>query len=199
MGFRFRKTFKLGPFRFTSSKSGISGSFGVKGFRVTRRADGKTQTTVSIPGTGISHVSTHGSVEKKEPAIIRVQEIISRYEFVTFYLDNSCEKNPDGQKRQDILYCFKMRRPPFEHAAELSLLSDSDAPEQIQVAINGMVVGDVPPAIAAQLNEQWDRIDAVTAMDVEGRRGEYRAYTYVRLLREEALGVAHRDENPGRP
>ena len=55
MGFRFRKSFGFGPFRTTISKSGISTSVGVKGARITKRADGKTQTTVSIPGTGISH------------------------------------------------------------------------------------------------------------------------------------------------
>lgn len=63
MGFRFRKSVKVGPFRFTASKSGVSASFGGKGARVTKRADGKTQTTVSIPGTGVSYTST--SREKK--------------------------------------------------------------------------------------------------------------------------------------
>lgn len=63
MGFRFRKSFGFGPFRTTISKSGISTSVGVKGVRITKRADGKTQTTVSIPGTGISHVSTDSDPE----------------------------------------------------------------------------------------------------------------------------------------
>lgn len=60
MGFRFRKSFKAGPVRFTMSKSGISSSVGVKGFRVTRTAKGKTRTTASIPGTGISYVKESG-------------------------------------------------------------------------------------------------------------------------------------------
>lgn len=63
MGFRFRKSFGFGPFRTTISKSGISTSVGVKGARITKRADGKNQTTVSIPGTGISHVSTDSDPE----------------------------------------------------------------------------------------------------------------------------------------
>lgn len=63
MGLRVRKTVKLGPFRWTISKSGISGSVGVKGYRVTKLANGKTMRTTSIPGTGISHVS----VEKPKP------------------------------------------------------------------------------------------------------------------------------------
>lgn len=67
MGFRFRKSFGFGPFRTTISKTGVSTSVGVKGARITKRADGKTQTTVSIPGTGISHVST-SSGKQAEPA-----------------------------------------------------------------------------------------------------------------------------------
>lgn len=66
MGIRFRKSFGKGPIRVTISKSGVSTSVGVKGARITRRADGKTQTTVGIPGTGISYTS--GSSERRSPA-----------------------------------------------------------------------------------------------------------------------------------
>lgn len=55
MGFRFRKTKKIGPFSFTLSKSGISASVGVPGLRVTKTAAGNVRTTASIPGTGISY------------------------------------------------------------------------------------------------------------------------------------------------
>ena len=64
MGLRFRKSFKAGPLRFTMSKSGISSSVGVKGFRVTRTAKGKTRTTASIPGTGISYVKESGGLKQ---------------------------------------------------------------------------------------------------------------------------------------
>ena len=57
MGLRFRKSFKLGPIRINLSKSGIGYSYGVKGFRVTHKANGGVRTTASIPGTGISYVS----------------------------------------------------------------------------------------------------------------------------------------------
>ena len=56
MGFRFRKSFNIGPFRTTLSKSGIGASIGFKGFRYTLRADGKRQKTFSVPGTGLSFV-----------------------------------------------------------------------------------------------------------------------------------------------
>ena len=56
MGFRFRKSKNLGGgFRLNFSKSGIGGSWGVKGFRVTKKAKGGFRTTASIPGTGISY------------------------------------------------------------------------------------------------------------------------------------------------
>ena len=57
MGFRFRKSVNLGPFRLNFSKSGVGASVGVKGFRVTKKAGGGTRTTASIPGTGISYVT----------------------------------------------------------------------------------------------------------------------------------------------
>lgn len=76
MGFRFRKSINLGGgFRINLSKSGIGYSYGGKGFRVTKRADGKTQTTMSIPGTGISYTETSSAKKKansasaKKPAV----------------------------------------------------------------------------------------------------------------------------------
>lgn len=54
MGFCFRKSIKIGPFRINFSKSGIGWSFGFKGFRYTKKANGKKQKTYSIPGTGLS-------------------------------------------------------------------------------------------------------------------------------------------------
>lgn len=58
MGWNFRKSTKIGPFRFTTSKSGTSVSVGTKGYRVTRQANGAVRKTYSIPGTGISYTKT---------------------------------------------------------------------------------------------------------------------------------------------
>lgn len=66
MGFRFRKSFKAGPFRATISKSGISTSFGVKGARITKKANGNTMSTIGIPGTGLSYVSETSNKSKKK-------------------------------------------------------------------------------------------------------------------------------------
>ena len=57
MGFRYRKSINLGGgFRVNLSKSGVGYSWGVKGYRVTKTANGKTRKTYSIPGTGLSYV-----------------------------------------------------------------------------------------------------------------------------------------------
>ena len=61
MGFRYRKSIRLGGgFRVNLSTKGIGYSWGVKGYRVTKTADGRTRQTVSVPGTGISYVDEHG-------------------------------------------------------------------------------------------------------------------------------------------
>lgn len=57
MGLRIRKSINIGKhFRVNLSKSGVGFSAGVKGFRVTRTANGKYRKTVTLPGTGISYV-----------------------------------------------------------------------------------------------------------------------------------------------
>lgn len=56
MGIRFRKSVNFGPLRINASKSGLGWSVGVPGARYTKMANGRTRTTASIPGTGISWV-----------------------------------------------------------------------------------------------------------------------------------------------
>lgn len=66
MGFRFRKSIKLGGgFRINLSKSGVGYSWGTKGMRFTKSSNGRKRTTYSIPGTGISYVSESGKSKKK--------------------------------------------------------------------------------------------------------------------------------------
>jgi Protein of unknown function (DUF4236) len=61
VGFRARKSFKLAPgVRMTVSKSGVGYSVGGKGVRLTKRARGGWQGTVSAPGTGLSYTSSLG-------------------------------------------------------------------------------------------------------------------------------------------
>ena len=60
MGFRLRKSVNFGPVRVNLSKSGVGYSVGGKGFRHTKKANGGTRTTASIPGTGASYVKETG-------------------------------------------------------------------------------------------------------------------------------------------
>lgn len=56
MGFRFHRSAKIFPgIRLNFSKSGLGLSFGVKGYRVSIGPAG-IRRTVSLPGTGISHI-----------------------------------------------------------------------------------------------------------------------------------------------
>jgi hypothetical protein len=58
MGWSFRRSKKIGPFRFTLGKKGVGVSVGVKGARIGVGADGRTRSSVSIPGTGLSYRAT---------------------------------------------------------------------------------------------------------------------------------------------
>lgn len=61
MGMRYRKSIKMGPVRINASKSGVGWSVGTKGARYTKTANGRTRTTVGIPGTGLSWVDEKGA------------------------------------------------------------------------------------------------------------------------------------------
>lgn len=67
MGTRFRKSVKVAPgVRMTVGKKSASVSIGTKGARRTISTTGRKTTTVGIPGTGLSYVSTSSSSSKKK-------------------------------------------------------------------------------------------------------------------------------------
>lgn len=55
MGFYFRRSVNLGPFRVNLSRGGVGWSVGGRGFRTGRSGRGRKYTTVSIPGTGMGY------------------------------------------------------------------------------------------------------------------------------------------------
>jgi hypothetical protein len=65
VGLSYRKSFKAGPVRVTASRSGISYSAGVKGARITKRADNRVQTTLSVPGASLRYATTTTPVKAK--------------------------------------------------------------------------------------------------------------------------------------
>lgn len=102
MGFRYRKSIKLGGgVRINISRSGIGYSWGVPGYRVTRTASGKTRTTASIPGTGISYVS-EGS--KRTPSNITAKN--NSFE----YTDLKSVKNADIDNFSPIEYQYILKQ-----------------------------------------------------------------------------------------
>ncbi|MSR40385.1 MAG: DUF4236 domain-containing protein [Phycisphaerales bacterium] len=60
MGFIFRRSANVGPFRLNLSKSGLGWSVGGRGFRTGRSATGRKYSTFGIPGTGIGYRSGKG-------------------------------------------------------------------------------------------------------------------------------------------
>lgn len=66
MGLRFRKSVKIAPgVRVNMGKKSASISVGTKGAHHTISTTGKRTTSVGIPGTGISHVTTTSSKKHK--------------------------------------------------------------------------------------------------------------------------------------
>ena len=61
MGFYYRKSIRVGPFRVNMSKSGVGYSVGGPGFRTGVSSRGRRYSTFSIPGTGIGYRKTGGS------------------------------------------------------------------------------------------------------------------------------------------
>ncbi|WP_341849552.1 DUF4236 domain-containing protein [Actinomadura rifamycini] len=54
MGWHYRKSIRLGPFRLNLSRRGVGHSVGARGARYTRSAHGHRYLTLRIPGTGLS-------------------------------------------------------------------------------------------------------------------------------------------------
>lgn len=72
MGFRFRKSIQLMPgLKMNISHKGVGYSAGVKGARISRSPSGRVTRTLSVPGTGISHVSTLSSGRGASGAVRR--------------------------------------------------------------------------------------------------------------------------------
>ena len=67
MGIRFRKSIRLGKgIRINLSGSGVGYSVGWKGFRFTKPSKGRSRTTTSIPGTGLSFTNSLGTSSKRQ-------------------------------------------------------------------------------------------------------------------------------------
>lgn len=68
MAWRFRRSTKVGPFRFTATKRGFSTSVGVRGARIGLNSKGQVRATGGIPGTGVYDTEIIGHVGGTTPA-----------------------------------------------------------------------------------------------------------------------------------
>lgn len=55
MGWSYRKSVRLGPFKVNASRSGVGYSVGVPGVKTGVSSRGRRYTTFSVPGTGLSY------------------------------------------------------------------------------------------------------------------------------------------------
>lgn len=70
MGWSFRRSINIGPFRINFSKSGISYSFGLAGFRTGVNSKGRRYSSMSVPGTGLRYNKSHSTSTKKKKAAV---------------------------------------------------------------------------------------------------------------------------------
>ena len=74
MGFIYRKSLNLGPFRVNLSKAGVGLSLGRKSFRAGISSQGRTYTSVGVPGTGMSY-RTSGTLKSGRSWLQKLNEL----------------------------------------------------------------------------------------------------------------------------
>ncbi|MCQ6276231.1 DUF4236 domain-containing protein [Bacillus sp. V3B] len=104
MGLRFRKSFKIAPgVRLNVGKKSAGLSFGVNGLRHSINSSGRRMSSVGIPGTGLSYVTTksgkpykskayqtHKNLQAQQKQLLKEQEKEqAQYEVELF--ENQCE------------------------------------------------------------------------------------------------------------
>lgn len=68
MGWSFRKSMSVGPFRINAGKSGVGFSVGAGPFRAGVSSTGRTYTSASVPGTGLRYEHTMRRGARAEPS-----------------------------------------------------------------------------------------------------------------------------------
>lgn len=81
MGIRFRKSINFGGARINVSKSGIGGSVGGNGFRVTKKAGGGVRSYAGIPRTGLSYQKDSKIKRKSNSSVVTAVPASPAYSF----------------------------------------------------------------------------------------------------------------------
>lgn len=74
VGWRWRRSVGVGPFRYTLSKRGIGYSVGVPGCRVSTTPDGRRYLVLSVPGTGFSWWKRLEDRSEPNPTVGRIAD-----------------------------------------------------------------------------------------------------------------------------
>ena len=160
MGFRFRKSVNLGPFRLNFSKSGVGASVGTKGFRVTKKAGGGTRTTASIPGTGISYVTeTSGkkaSAGKRTDSAAPAAQAAPQSAPETESPVNQAARRAGGKK--------PMGRAPMLVLVVLVIIGAAAACNEVDKASDPLPAEDEPQQVEETLPPEDDAQDAPEAV-----------------------------------
>ena len=104
MGLNFRKSINLGGLRLNLSNSGVGYSVGKKGVRISRSATGRTTSTVSIPGTGLSYTQNLGGGKKSTKATPKTTKTTKTDKNVSNYNATKSNMNYNANPYQNNPY-----------------------------------------------------------------------------------------------
>ena len=98
MGLRFRKSISIIPgVKLNFGKTGMSVSAGVPGFRKTFHSSGKVTTSIGIPGTGLSYVTTENKNRKSRNQQQTLDETPKHYESASKPMNTHTYNDPGAQ------------------------------------------------------------------------------------------------------
>lgn len=101
MGLRFRKSISLGGgVKLNISKKSVGISAGVKGARVSVNSKGRKTTSVGIPGTGVSYVTT-SNISKKNNSNNKRGVLISELELTE---ENILKRSNEYKRISKVLF-----------------------------------------------------------------------------------------------
>lgn len=119
------------------------------------------------------------------------EEKVPAFEVIRYRVKGVTFRNEDGSNRQTILRKIKRREPPFNKAKDVTLAEyDFKGSPALAVCVNGVQVGNVPQESVQYILDNWERIDKISAFEVDGgNRSKYTGETlkygadlYIRYL-----------------
>lgn len=104
MGLRFRRSLSIIPgVKLNFGKTGVSVSAGVPGFRKTFHSSGRTTTSIGIPGTGISYVTTENRNRENTPKTEHRQpQSYTQKEVYTANYETTEKRNPPSSQSREV-------------------------------------------------------------------------------------------------